>query len=173
MYRFFLTLGVIMLAGCAAKPKGPPEDLLAKQLKPGCYTVDLFDPFDVIAPARDVPKNVSAFLGAWKDGAWDGRWCHELIVTKVFADGRVELLDLYGPLHDYGLQATVFRRKGTIIDGKLQVGTIGHSTATYERVGKYLVGRRTGRIGTYEITMAKDSRITELRIPIPVPRAGT
>ncbi|MEM9784350.1 MAG: hypothetical protein AAF899_17975 [Pseudomonadota bacterium] len=108
----------VLLAGCAAKeepvaeaaPPAPPPDLTRSD----CYTVVLFDGFEIKdAPEGTLPEH-AAFLGEWRFGAWDGKWCHDLLVTEILADGSVLMMDKHAPYEPWGQPATAFPRKGRI-----------------------------------------------------------
>ena len=160
MKRYLAFLALIAFAGCADKdqPAGVAVATLADRLNPTCYTVDLFDPFTLEKPAPDVPPETKAFLGVWKHGAWNGQWCHDLYVTRVGADGNVEVLDAYGPYSAAGIEATVFKRKGRIKDGVLTFHSQG-GTVEYRLDGEYLVGTRKGTLGNMEITMSRQDDV--------------
>ena len=158
MRRVVPALAVLAVAACAEKepPPAPPAPVLshADRLSPGCYTVDLFDPYTIEAVAPETPPDAAAFLGVWMNGAWNGDWCHDLYVTRVSADGRATVLDAYGPFRAAGIEATVFRREGFIKDGVLTFHTQG-GTVEYRRDGEYLVGKRRGTMGIMDITMSR------------------
>lgn len=170
MKRCMAVLAILAVAGCGGKK---PDNIAAAdagdKLKPECYTVDLFDPFTVESPPAEVADEADGFLGVWKNGAWNGKWCHDLYVTKVTADGQVEVLDAYGPLHSSGIEATVFRRKGTLKDGVLSFRSQG-GQVEYRRNGEYLVGERKGVLGDFEIIMAREEGV-ETGEPIMLARA--
>jgi hypothetical protein len=156
MKRLAALLGLLAIAGCAEEEQAAVEVDVSKRLSPGCYTVDLFDPYTIHQPAPDVPEDARAFLGVWKNGAWGGHWCHDLYITEAFADGTVELLDAYGPYRDAGIEATVFKRRGRVEDGVLKFTSRDRSPVEYRIVGGYLVGERKGTLGTFEITMSRE-----------------
>jgi hypothetical protein len=155
MKRLVAALGLLAIAGCAEEQQAKVEVDLGKRLSPGCYTVDLFDPYTIEQPGPDVPEEAMAFLGVWKDGAWGGHWCHDLYITRAFADGSVELLDAYGPFREAGYEATVFKRRGRVENGVLKFFSRDRSPVEYRIVGGYLVGERRGTLGTFEITMSR------------------
>lgn len=120
---------------------------VAEKVHPDCYTVDLFDSFPIQEPAPDVPAEYSKFLGDWAYGAWEDQWCHDLRITKVHRDGRVEMIDMHAPYEPYGQPATAFKRTGRIgEDGKLRFAS-GVERRTYQVVGGRLVGERSGLYG--------------------------
>ena len=165
MQRLVAALAMLVVAGCAEKEIKKVEVDISKRLSPGCYTVDLFDPYTIHRPEENVPDEWRDFLGVWKNGAWGGHWCHDLYVTKVHADGRVDLLDAYGPYRDYGIEATVFKRQGRIVDGVLTFLSQGGSPVKYRLVGDYLVGSRKGALGKFEITMSREEGLAMIPIP--------
>lgn len=159
MKRYMAIFAVLAVAGCGGKkPEAVAVVDAGDKLKPDCYTVDLFDPFTVESPPAELADEASGFLGVWKNGAWNGDWCHDLYVTRVGADGQVEVLDAYGPLRASGLEATVFRRKGTLKNGVLRFQSHG-GMVEYRRNGEYLVGERKGVLGEFEIFMTREDGI--------------
>ena len=170
MKRYMAILAVLAVAGCGGKkPEAVAVADAGDLLDPECYTVDLFDPFTVESPPAELADEAKGFLGVWKNGAWNGNWCHDLYVTRVSADGQVEVLDAYGPLHGTDLEATVFRRKGTLKDGVLTFQSRG-GKVEYRRDGEYLVGKRKGVLGEFEIIMAREEGV-ETGEPIMLARA--
>ena len=171
MQRLLMVLMALAIAGCVPmKAKKPAGDPHAKNLVPGCYTVDLFDPYVLQYPSDSVPAANREFLGVWRQGAWGGDWCHDLYVTAVYPDGTVDVLDLYGPKRDSGIEATVFKRRGFIEDGALKLSSIGYATVTYRREGKYLLGSRDGIHGEYSATMIREEKVAQVPIPPVNPR---
>lgn len=171
MQRLLMVLLALVISGCvpmnAKKTAGDPH---AKNLSPGCYTVDLFDPYRLEYPAEGVSAEAREFLGVWRQGAWGGDWCHDLYVTAVYPDGTVDVLDLYGPKRDVGIEATVFKRKGRIEDGALKLNSIGFATVSYRREGKYLLGFRDGIHGDFNATMIREERVAQVPLPPVNPR---
>ena len=106
------------LAACGGGEKKPQID--AKLVQPDCYTVDPYQPIRIDKPAKEVPDDMRAFLGAWGGGAWDGQVCHDLWVMNVDPQGHVLMFDAHGP--GFFPDATAFTRKGQIdSDGKMRV----------------------------------------------------
>lgn len=171
MQRLLVILFALAIAGCVPmKGKKPAGDPHAKNLSPGCYTVDLFDPYVLQYPADSVPAEARDFLGVWRQGAWGGDWCHDLYVTAVYPDGTADVLDLYGPKRDSGIEATVFKRKGRIENGALRISSIGIAAVTYRREGKYLLGFRDGIHGEFNATMIREEKVAQVPIPPVNPR---
>ena len=112
----------VALAGCAPKRgvTGPtPYD---RTVDAECYTVDLFTPSNVTQPAADVPSEWHGYLGKWGGGAWEGKWCHDLYVLSISADGKVDIISAHAPFPEWGREATAFRRQGLISkNGRLTV----------------------------------------------------
>ena len=161
------------LASCANEEKRAEVVVdLSKKLSPGCYTVDLFDPYIIEYPGSEVPEDYRKFLGVWKNGAWGGLWCHDLYITRVDADGSVELLDAHGPYAAYEAEATVFKRKAQIKDGVLSFMSYGRAPVNYRLVGEYLLGERRDVMGTFEITMSRVETFAEVPIPLRNPKRG-
>ncbi|MEM7212821.1 MAG: hypothetical protein AAF479_13165 [Pseudomonadota bacterium] len=172
MQRLLMILLALVIAGCMPQKarKAVTGDPHAKNLSPGCYTVDLFDPYFIQYPDESVPTEVRQYLGVWRQGAWGGKWCHDLYVTAAYADGTVDVLDLYGPLPGTPVEATVFKRKGRVVNGELQLSSIGFATTTYRREGEYLLGLRDGVHGKFDVTMVREERLAEVPIPPVNPR---
>ena len=171
MQRLLTVLVALAIAGCAPmKAKKPAGDPYAKDLSPGCYTVDLFDPYNLQYPAEGVPAEHREFLGVWRQGAWGGNWCHDLYVLAVHPDGTAEVLDLYGPKRDSGIEATVFKRRGFFENGELVLRSIGYATVTYRREGKYLLGSRDGIHGEFNAVMVREEKVAQVPIPPVNPR---
>lgn len=165
MKRFMALIGLCALAGCAAEKRAAVETQIRQQLSPGCYTVDLFDPYTLEPPAAGVSAEDRKFLGVWKNGAWGGSWCHDLYITKIEPDGSVELLDAYGPSSRHGHQPTVFKRKAQIKDGVLSFRSHGSAPVEYRIVGDFLVGERRDSLGKFEITMSRTDGLAQIPIP--------
>ena len=172
--RLLILLLALGIAACNPlknkQAQGPDPERHAKNLRPGCYTVDLFDPYKIEYPDATVPGDVRQFLGVWRQGGWDGEWCHDLYVTAVYPDGTAVVLDLHGPYTKYGVEATVFKRKGKIKDGVLTLNSIGYASVTYRREGDYLLGYREGVHGKLNATLIREERIALVPIPIANPR---
>ena len=168
MQRAILLVAALTVAACATKDEPKPELVdLSKNLIPSCYTVDLFDPYLLEYPEAGVPDEHFKFLGVWKQGAWNGEWCHDLYVTTVRADGTAEVLDAYGPYARQGREATVFRRPAKIEGDELIVAG-GTAVARYRLNGDFLQGLRRDIFGKYEITMARADGLS--RVPVPQPK---
>ena len=174
MWRLVLIAGALALTACEMKPKTKPATSAshADNLKLGCYTVDLFDPYRLQFPTKGVPRENSRFIGAWKDAAWNGEWCHDLYITEVRPDGTVTLLDAYGPSTKQNREATVFKRQAVIKDGELVFTSIGGASVTYRlsKNGEYLIGRRVDALGKYNITMARRDGVAVPPIPPKKPK---
>ena len=171
MKRLVAVVGLLAIASCAEEKQAQVETDISKRLSPGCYTVDLFDPYKIQTPAPDVPADAAAFLGVWKNGAWGGVWCHDLYITEARANGDVVLLDAYGPYGPAGIEATVFKRKGHVENGVLKFTSQYGAPVEYRIVGGYLVGERRGSLGTFEITMSRVDGLATVpavaQVPVP------
>lgn len=165
MRRILAFLALAALAACAEEKRAKVQVDVSKRLSPGCYTVDLFDPYKLEAPGPAVSVENRKFIGVWKNGAWGGRWCHDLYITKVSPDGTVDLLDAYGPSSAHGTEATVYRRTGQIKDGVLTFFSHARTPVSYRIVGDYLVGERKDVLGTFEITMSREDGLAEVPVP--------
>lgn len=162
---------LIGLTACvSAEKRAEVEVDLSKRLSPGCYTVDLFDPYRIEYPLPEVPAVNRKFLGVWKNGAWGDSWCHDLYITQVYPDGSVDVIDAYGPKPNTRIEAHVFKRKGKIENGVLSFYSKGQSPVTYRLVGEFLVGERLDAFGKHEITMSREFGLAEVPIPPRNPR---
>lgn len=155
----------LALAGCAQKEAAAPKQASLDHLqKPGCYTVDLFDPVTV-EDGNGLPQDYARWLGRWGGGVWNGSWCHEMIVAAVSPQGEVTLYDMHAPSETFSAPATVFRRKGRIHDdGSLR---FAHGTVVrhYElREGKLHGWREGDGHGRLQIVMQREGAV-------PMPRA--
>ena len=168
MIRLGAALAICAIAaGCAGperKAAAPAPDTTHLQ-RVNCYTVDLFD-----EPEFKAPETLSAekrrYIGHWRGGTWNGKWCHDLIVTGIETNGRVHVLDMHGPSTAFNEPATIFRRTGRIHeDGSLR---FAHGTVTRRyilREGK-LHGHREGDgHGALEAVLSRAGAV-----PMPRPR---
>lgn len=169
MHRTLLLATCLFVAACAVSNtdgnKKTISDDYAELRDNTCYTVDLFDTFTVQPAAADVPPQFAAFLGEWGYGAWDGEWCHDLLILSVTSGGQVDLLAMHAPNDRLNQPATAFRRKAFIdINGTLRY-THGAERHVYRLDGPYMVGQRTGNVGEFQIAMTKKGTV-----PSPVAR---
>lgn len=112
----------VALAGCAPKRAATGPTPYDRTVDAGCYTVDLFTPSTVTQPTDDVPSEWHGYLGKWGGGAWEGKWCHDLYVLSITADGKVDIISAHAPFPEWGREATAFRRQGLIgKNGRLTV----------------------------------------------------
>ncbi|MEM9737342.1 MAG: hypothetical protein AAF908_12180, partial [Pseudomonadota bacterium] len=158
MTRKLAALLCLAALGCTHAPekaKGPTEPDYTSFVNADCYTVDLFDRFELVPPGQSVPAEWRGYVGEWGNGAWNGKWCHDLTILSVSADGEVDLLDMHAPQYDRNISASVYRRKGFIDrNGHLRFTYLGE-THVYRLDGRYLVGERQGDIGQYRIAMTR------------------
>lgn len=169
MRKLMLLAACMALAGCLGaqrqarvEPTPEPEPVYTKD----CYTVDLFTEVKVEKPPSDLPERYTRFLGKWGGGAWKDVWCHDLLVSRVYADGQVELVDMHAPYEPWHQPATAFRRVGWIDgEGRLHFAQ-GAEKAVYEiRDGK-LVGTRSFKgLGTLRVELIRRGVP-----PVPLPR---
>ena len=176
MHRLLMGILALTVAGCMQPQKKPvaaaPADL-SDQLSVGCYTVDLFDPYKINYPKGPVPPEFVKFLGVWKDGAWDGKWCHDLYITDVTADGKVTLLSAYGPNTARKWEAQIYKRTGQIKDGVLSFDGVLGAKKTYRLVGtSYMVGERSDFVAKETITLARKDGLAFVPVPPRNPRRG-
>ncbi|WP_285670052.1 hypothetical protein [Paralimibaculum aggregatum] len=147
-----------------APPLAATPDTISLR-EPGCYTVDLFREVK-INRTKGLPKKYAAFLGEWGNGVWNGKWCHDLLIHTVTADGTVELLDMHAPSEHYRQPASIFKRKGQIRDDGVLYFAHGLTTRQY-KIGKdgFLYGYAEGQPwGDARIVMSRKG-------VVPLPRA--
>lgn len=171
MRNLLAVMAGLVLAGCmtaqqeqAATPAAtpPPIDAAAGA---DCYTVDLFTKVKVEKPGPDVPEKFRRFAGFWGSGAWNGVWCHDLLVSKVHPDGRVELVDMHAPYEPWHQPASAFRRTARIgEDGVLRFEYDGEKVS-YRIIDGRLYATRVGRLGKLEAVL----RLRGVP-PVPEPR---
>ncbi|MEM7270379.1 MAG: hypothetical protein AAF401_14160 [Pseudomonadota bacterium] len=141
------------LAACAPPPKRTATTY-DSTVKRDCYTVDLFTEAVVEPPAEDVPAEWKGFSGVWGGGAWEGKWCHDLYVLSIDANGQVTVIETHGPFEDWGREATAFRRQGYITDkGRLRL-IYSNVSVEYELAGDKLHGRRKEGAGEMLIKLS-------------------
>ena len=167
MRTFLLVTACLVLSACMQATA--PEPVKTAQAKPAvtsdCYTVVLFDKHKVEKPGKDVPALYSQFLGEWGGGAWNGVWCHDLLVTKVYADGRADLFEMHAPYAPWAQPATAFRRTGRIDkDGNLRFA-YGTETISYRVADGRLQATRSGIPGDLKATLVRRGMP-----PVPTPR---
>lgn len=172
MRRVVLLAACVALAGCMGSvkqakvdPKPPPPPHKAVYTK-DCYTVDLYTKIKVEKPPANVPERYKRFLGKWGGGAWNDVWCHDLLINRVYADGKVDLVDMHAPYAPWNEPPTAFRRTGWIDkEGKLHF-VYGKQSATYQIVDGKMLGTRTFTgIGTLHIVLYRRGVP-----PVPIPR---
>lgn len=147
----------LALAACAEKKAevaAVPED--RSLIVPGCYTVDLFETVNIKKPEPNVPAEYARYLGEWGNGAWNGDWCHDLLIYGVHADGRVELVDMHAPSDTYKAAATAFKRTARIQED----GSIRFRHGIYQRRYEIVDGRLYGTLdspvyGTLNIILSR------------------
>jgi len=168
--RSVLLVGMcVVLSGCLGfgreeKAEAPPPTPVVTS---DCYTVDLFTKAKVQKASADVPNDYSQFLGEWGGGAWNDVWCHDLLVTKVYPDGRADLFEMHAPYEPWGQPATAFKRTARIDkDGNLRFA-YGTETLTYRIVNGKLEGKRSGTMGNLTVSLVQRGVP-----PIPVPRGN-
>lgn len=167
MRGILVLLPCMLVAGCLGlgkteKAEAPPAVPLNDD---GCYTVDLFTKVSVEKPASDVPGEYRDFLGPWGGGAWNDVWCHELLISKVEKDGRVEFVDMHAPYEPWAQPATAFRRVGRIDDkGNLRFA-YGTERITYRIENGKLIGHRSGILGNLDVALKRKGVP-----PVPTPR---
>jgi hypothetical protein len=168
MRIFLLVTACVLVSGCLGKQAQvtPQTQSVDKSVNSDCYTVDLFTKTKVEKPTSDVPNENRQFLGKWGGGAWNDIWCHDLLVTKVYADGRAELVDMHAPHIDWNQPATAFRRVGRIDDkGNLRFA-YGTERLSYRIENGKLHGTRSGMLGNLKVELV---RMGVPPIPTPNP----
>ncbi len=152
-----LVTACVIVSGCLAtqaevKPQALPAE---KVVNSDCYTVDLFTKAKIHKPGSDVPEANRQFLGSWGGGAWNDFWCHDLLVTKVDADGRVELVEMLAPYEPWNYPATAFQRTARIDnEGNLRFA-YGTERLSYRIENGKLVGTRSGLYGNLRVELVR------------------
>jgi hypothetical protein len=180
MRILLLVTACVLVSGCsffrkseAIPPVQPVEAVAADE----CYTVDLFTEVTIEQPEQDVPEAYQQFLGEWGGGAWNDVWCHGLLISKIYADGRVELVDMHAPYAPWNQPATAFRRVGRVdAEGNLRFA-YGTARRSYRVENGKLVGTNNGQFGNLSVELARQDgfAITETNpvrlsiIPTPNP----
>ena len=167
MRSLLLVTACAIVSGCLqgqaqVAPQPKPE---AKAANSDCYTVDLFTRAKIEKPASDVPEANRQFLGKWGGGAWNDFWCHDLVVTAVHADGRVDLVEMLAPYAPWNYPATAFQRTARIDDeGNLRFG-YGLERLSYRIENGKLIGTRSGLYGNLRVELVRRGVP-----PIPTPK---
>ncbi len=166
MRNLLLVTACVLVSGCLEEQvqvAAPPEPV-EKIVNSDCYTVVLFTRATIENPASDVPEANRQFLGKWGGGAWNDFWCHDLVVTRVHTDGRVELIEMLAPYKPWNYPATAFQRTARIDDeGNLRFA-YGTERLSYRIENGKLVGTRSGLYGNLRIELVRRGVP-----PIPVP----
>lgn len=130
-----------------------------------CYTVELFEDQPIERPGPDVPAEYAQYLGSWEGGTWDGKWCHDVLIYRVEADGSVYLLDMHEPNDEFGLAPSIFKRKGLIREDGAIHFAYGTETRRYELRRGVLYATRDGGYGSMEAVL-----VNPRFVPPPLPR---
>jgi len=164
-----LALGGCLGTGPGTKTAANEEPRDSSLYRADCYTVVLFDKHKIKKPAKDVPPEYAAFLGRWTNGAWNGKWCHDLLVTEVTADGKAEVVEMHAPELDWHQPATAFKRTARINDkGELSFA-YGVENVTYKLAGDgRLMAHRTGVLGDLRAELRRPGWV-----PQPKPRPAS
>jgi hypothetical protein len=165
----------------AEKPPAPP---IVEVAADDCYTVDLFTEVSIEQPAPEVPSTHQQVLGEWGGGAWNDVWCHGLLVTKVYPDGRADLVDMHAPYEPWKQPATAFRRVGRIDDqGNLRFAH-GTTALSYRIEDGKLIGNNRGQYGNLTVELNRvgehaptvqltgnsaENQVQQSKIPTPKP----
>ena len=161
----------LVAAGCAQGPvevaEAPPP-LPPELTRDDCYTVVLFDKVKIVQPGPDVPPEYHAFVGNWQKGAWDGKWCHDLLIHEVRADGSADIFEMHAPYEPWGQPATAFKRTGRIDkEGNLRF-RYGTETVSYALVDGQLHARRSGKFGALEAVLVNGEKVKRDAAGVPV-----
>lgn len=151
----------VLLAGCATKQpvvQAKPPELTRND----CTTVVLFDKVKIAEPDEAVRPEHRAFLGHWQKGAWQGKWCHDMLISAVYPDGSVDLFDMHAPYAPWGKPATAFKRKGRINEQGVLTFRHGTEVRRYRVVDGRLHAVRSG--ATAELRAVLINPDTELQV---------
>lgn len=163
-----LAAACLVVAGCAKEPvevaEAPPPELT----RDDCYTVVLFDDVDIVRPGPDVPAEYHGFVGNWQKGAWDGKWCHDVLISKVGADGSAELFEMHAPYAEWGQPASAFKRKGRFDESGNLRFRYDTEVVTYKLVDGRLHARRSGRFGDLVAVLVNGETVRRDAAGVPV-----
>jgi hypothetical protein len=168
MRSILLLVACVFVSGCLGfGKKEKVEPVAAAPVTTNeCYTVDLFTKVNVEQPAADVPDQFRQFLGSWGGGAWNEVWCHELLISKIEKDGRVEFVDMHAPYEPWAQPATAFRRVGRIDDKGALRFAYGTERISYRIENGKLIGDRSGTLGNLHVELY---RLSVPPLPVPKP----
>ena len=154
MRNLVLVAACVLISACSQPVKVIPQvEPLDYIVNNDCYTVDLFTEVKIEKPDANVSAANRQFLGEWGGGAWNDVWCHGLLVNKVHADGRVDLVDMHAPYELWKQPATAFRRVGRIDDkGNLRFAH-GVTQRNYRIENGKLVGSQSGQHGDLTVEL--------------------
>jgi hypothetical protein len=138
-----------------AQETGPQPQVVEMAVNSDCYTVDLFTKAKVQKPANNVPEAHRQFLGEWGGGAWNDFWCHDLVVTNIHPDGRVDLIEMLAPHEPWNYPATAFQRVGRIDDNGNLRFAYGTERLSYRIENGRLYGARSGRYGNLQVELKR------------------
>ncbi|MEM8790925.1 MAG: hypothetical protein AAGE80_04860 [Pseudomonadota bacterium] len=173
MKRLLIAALCVVATACGSdnRQAAPQPEVLptyASLRNSDCYTVDLFDPVKYSPPGPEVPAQYQAFYGAWVGGAWNGKWCHDLIVYEIKPNGEVKVLSMHAPNSSIDHPPTVFKRRAVIDINNTLRFTNGANRHVYQLDRHFLVGKRTGPAGDYTIALTRENDS-----PLPVARPVT
>lgn len=158
----------LVLAGCAQKPEEVAEAPPPELTRDDCYTVVLFDDVDIVQPGPEVPAEYHGFVGAWQKGAWDGKWCHDVLISEVRADGSVELFEMHAPYVEWGQPASAFKRRARIDENGNMRFRYGTETISYTLVDGSLHARRSGRFGDLAAVLVNGDSVARDAAGVPI-----
>lgn len=167
MRTILLVIVCLGLSGCFQTAQKEPVKVAQKKpvVTSDCYTVVLFTEAKVEKPEPQVPETYKQYLGEWGGGAWNGVWCHDLLVTKVYPDGRADVFEMHAPYEPWLQPATAFRRTARFDgEGNLRFA-YGTETASYRIVDGKLQATRAGQHGNLKATLVRRGMP-----PVPQPR---
>ena len=154
MRNLLLVIACVLVSACSQPTEVRPQvQQLDYIVNNDCYTVDLFTKVKIEKPDADVSATNRQFLGEWGGGAWNDVWCHGLLVNKVYADGRVDLVEMHAPYEPWRQPATAFRRVGRI-DGKGNLRFAhGVTRLSYRIENGRLIGSQSGQHGDLTVEL--------------------
>lgn len=164
-----LLVACTLVSGCLGFTREEKVETVAAApvVTSDCYTVDLFTKVSVEQPTEDVPAEYRQFIGSWGGGAWNDVWCHDLLVSRIEKDGRVELVDMHAPYAPWGQPATAFRRVGRIDEKGTLRFAYGTERISYRVENGKLVGDRSGLLGDLHVELVHKG-VPPLPVPKPV-----
>jgi pimeloyl-ACP methyl ester carboxylesterase len=126
--------------------------LLGGVCRLACAQVPLPADLSIQSPGAGVPAADAVFLGAWGNGAWDGRIPTALIVERVAVDGTAEVVYARGATEHPKIAAHWQRLEGRFADHRLTIHLPDPDSSAGYRVQYRIVapGHLEGDVTNYD-----------------------